>query len=75
MASRNTLSTHPDRVRARLDASRQEAAESILALNERLRIGTDWRLALQRAPAAVLGGAFALGFVIARLTSRKGSRE
>src|SRR5690606_38940027 len=42
MANRHTLSTHPDRVRERIDASREEIAESLLALRERLRIRHDW---------------------------------
>lgn len=75
MSNRNTLSTHPARVRERMDASRQEVAESLLALRERLRLRTDWRLALQRSPTAILGAAFVLGFVIARFTSRKRNEE
>lgn len=75
MANRHTLSTHPDRVRERLDASREEIAESLLALRERLRIRHDWQGAVRRHPAVALGAAFALGFLVARLSSRKRDEE
>lgn len=71
MSNRNTLSTHPARVRERLDASREEVADSLLALRDRLRMRYDWRQALQRSPAAALGVAFAAGYLVAKLTSRK----
>lgn len=70
MANRNTLPTHPARVRERLDASREEFADSLLALRERFRIRYDWRGAIQRSPTVALGGAFAVGFLLAKLTSR-----
>lgn len=75
MANRNTLSTHPARVRERIEASREEIADSLLALREGLRLRYDWRQALQRSPAVLLGAAFAVGFLVAQLTSRKRDRE
>lgn len=75
MSSRTTLSTPPDRVRARLDASREEVAASLLAIGERLRWAGGWRHAVRRRPVVMLGVAFGLGFVVAKLTSRKGSEE
>lgn len=75
MANRNTLSTDPDRVRERMDASRQEVADSLLSLRERIRMRTDWRASVRRAPTAILGGAFAVGFAIALLSSRKRNEE
>lgn len=75
MADRHALSTDPDRVRERMDASRQEMAEALLALRERLRIPYDWRGAVHRRPALALIGAFALGFLLARLSTRMRRRD
>jgi len=75
MSNRHALSTNPDRVRERMDESRQEIADALLALRERLRIPYDWRGAVHRHPALVLLGAFAVGFLLARFSTRKRMRD
>ena len=51
------------RVEADIRRSREQVADSMLALRAEVARRTDWRAWVARARAAFLGGAVALGFV------------
>lgn len=71
MPERDRLAEQPDRVRERIEASRNEAIDAFLRIRERLRFPYDWRGAVRRAPALALLGGFVAGFALARLSSRE----
>lgn len=55
----------PEDARAEIDRRRDELTSSAVALRERVQTLTDWHHWVDEAPWALVGGAFALGFVIA----------
>jgi hypothetical protein len=60
----------PAAIRAGIERARQEIEQSVSELRQGVRETLDWRGLVRRHPAATLGGAFALGFLIARWTAR-----
>ena len=52
------------RVEADIQRSREQVADSMLALRREIARRTDWRGWVSKRPLAFLGGAVALGFVL-----------
>ena len=57
-------------IRAGIERARMEIEESVAALRANVNETLDWRHLVRRHPAAVFGGAVALGVLFARWTSR-----
>jgi hypothetical protein len=60
----------PAAIRAGIERARQEIEQSVAELRQGVAESLDWRSTVRRHPAATLGGAFALGMLLARWTSR-----
>lgn len=69
MASSDMTATlrNEERLRTEMAHARDELADSIAAIQERLLEATDWRAVVRRRPLTVLLCAGAVGFLIARL--------
>jgi hypothetical protein len=60
----------PAAIRAGIERARQEIEQSVADLRQGVAETLDWRSLVRRHPSATLGGAFALGLLFARWTSR-----
>jgi len=60
----------PATIRAGIERARQEIEQSVADLRQGVADSLDWRSMVRRHPTAALGGAFAMGFLIARWTTR-----
>jgi hypothetical protein len=60
----------PAAIRAGIERARQEIEQSVADLRQGVAETLDWRSTVRRHPGATLGGAFALGLLVARWTSR-----
>jgi hypothetical protein len=60
----------PAAIRAGIERARQEIERSMQELRTNVTQRLSWRAFVRRHPAAVFGGAFALGLIVARATSR-----
>jgi hypothetical protein len=60
----------PAAIRAGIERARQEIEQSVLELRTNVTQTLSWRAFVRRHPVAVFGGAFALGLIVARATSR-----
>jgi ElaB/YqjD/DUF883 family membrane-anchored ribosome-binding protein len=54
----------PKEIRTEIERTREEIAHSLASLRSSVTEATDWKTYVRRQPVAVLGGAFALGFLI-----------
>ena len=60
----------PAAIRAGIERARQEIEQSVADLRQGVSASFDWRHIVRRHPAPALGGAFALGLLLARWTVR-----
>ena len=60
------INRDPAEVRAGIERAREQIASSAEALRHEVAVRTDWREWVRRRPGLCLGGAFAIGFLIAR---------
>jgi hypothetical protein len=60
----------PAAIRAGIERARQEIEQSVADLRQGVAQTLDWRSRVRRHPVATLGGAFALGLLLARWTTR-----
>jgi hypothetical protein len=60
----------PAAIRAGIERARQEIEQSVADLRQGVADTLDWRSMVRRHPTAALGGAFAVGYLIARWTTR-----
>jgi hypothetical protein len=60
----------PAAIRAGIERARQEIEQSVAELQQGVADTLDWRALVRRHPTTAVGGAFALGFLIARWTTR-----
>ena len=60
----------PAAIRAGIEHARQEIEQSVADLRQGVADSFDWRHMVRRHPAAALGGAFAVGLLLARWTLR-----
>ncbi|MFL5250266.1 MAG: hypothetical protein ACJ783_19885 [Myxococcales bacterium] len=60
----------PAAIRAGIERARQEIEQSVADLRQGVADTLDWRSMVRRHPTAALGGAFAMGYLIARWTTR-----
>jgi hypothetical protein len=60
----------PAAIRAGIERARQEIEQSMAELRQGVAESVDWRHLVRRHPGAALGGAFALGLLLARWTVR-----
>jgi hypothetical protein len=60
----------PAAIRAGIERARQEIEQSVAELQQGVAETLDWRAVVRRHPGAAVGGAFAVGFLIARWTTR-----
>ena len=63
-------SRDPAAIRAGIERARQEIEQSVAELRQGMAESFDWRNMVRRHPGPVLGGAFALGLLLARWTVR-----
>jgi hypothetical protein len=63
-------SKDPATIRAGIERARQEIEQSVSDLRQGVADTLDWRSMVRRHPTAALGGAFAMGYLIARWTTR-----
>lgn len=54
----------PNEIRSEIERTREELAESLLHLRDRMTEVTDWRTYVRRQPVAFVAGAFTLGLLI-----------
>jgi hypothetical protein len=66
----DTGARDPAAIRAGIERARQEIEQSVAELRQGVADSLDWRSTVRRHPGAALGGAFALGLLLARWTSR-----
>jgi hypothetical protein len=66
MMSGRTNRVPAEVVRARIEQAREQIASSARTLRNEVAVRTDWREWFRRSPGLWLGGAFAVGFLIAR---------
>ncbi len=57
-----SLSDELARAESDVERARERVTQSMMALRQEVARQVDWRSWVQRRPALVLGGAFALGF-------------
>jgi hypothetical protein len=60
----------PAAIRAGIERARMEIEQSVADLRANVEETLDWRNVIRRHPVAAFAGAFALGMLIARSTSR-----
>lgn len=60
----------PAEIRAGIERAREEIERSMAALREEVQETVDWRRYVRRRPAGFFAGALAVGFLIARATTR-----
>jgi hypothetical protein len=60
----------PAAIRAGIERARQEIEQSVADLRQGVADTLDWRSMVRRHPTTALGGAFAMGYLIARWTTR-----
>lgn len=60
----------PAAIRAGIERARMEIEQSVADLRANVEQTLDWRNLVRRHPAAVFAGAFAVGMIIARSTSK-----
>ncbi|TMB28605.1 MAG: hypothetical protein E6J61_17655 [Deltaproteobacteria bacterium] len=65
-----TTPKDPAAIRAGIERARQEIEQSVADLRQGVAETLDWRGMVRRHPAAALGGAIAVGFLLARWTTR-----
>ena len=63
-------SRDPAAIRAGIERARQEIEQSVAELRQGVAESFDWRHLVRRHPGAALGGAFAIGLLLARWTAR-----
>jgi hypothetical protein len=63
-------SRDPAAIRAGIERARQEIEQSVAELRLGVAQSFDWRHIVRRHPGPALGGAFALGLLLARWTVR-----
>ena len=60
----------PAAIRAGIERARQEIEQSVADLRQGVSDSFDWRHIVRRHPGPALGGAFAVGLLLARWTAR-----
>jgi len=60
----------PAAIRAGIERARQEIEQSVADLRQGVAQSFDWRHMVRRHPAVAVGGAFAVGLLVARWTAR-----
>jgi hypothetical protein len=60
----------PAAIRAGIERARQEIEQSVAELRRGVADTFEWRHVVRRHPGAALGGAFAVGLLLARWTVR-----
>jgi hypothetical protein len=61
---------NPASIRAGIERARQEIEQSVNDLRANVHDSLDWRNVVRNHPVGVFCGAAALGFLVARITSR-----
>jgi len=56
----------PQRIRAEIEQTRAEIAESMLALRDEIARRTDWRAFVRRRPLVAVGVAFYVGYLLGK---------
>lgn len=54
----------PEQIRAEIERTREEIAQSLETLRTSVSEATDWKLYVRRQPLAYVGGAFAIGLLL-----------
>jgi ElaB/YqjD/DUF883 family membrane-anchored ribosome-binding protein len=54
----------PNEIRAEIELTREEIAQSLAALRTSVTEATDWRTYVRRQPLLIVGGAFTLGLLL-----------
>lgn len=54
----------PAEIRTDIERTREEIAESIVALRDSVSDAADWKAWVKRNPMPFLAGAFAVGFIV-----------
>ena len=65
-----TTTRDPAAIRAGIERARQEIEQSMAELRQGVADTLEWRHLVRRHPGACLGGAFAIGLLMARWTTR-----
>ncbi|MGZ6141931.1 MAG: hypothetical protein ACXWLM_01275, partial [Myxococcales bacterium] len=60
----------PAAIRAGIERARQEIEQSVSDLRANVSDSLNWRIAVRRHPAAAFFGAMAVGFLLAKVTTR-----